>query len=283
MSRMMHMFRKYQYLLLVFFGVLLIIVFVVGDAIQSYMNNMGSGRGGAQADPVVVTWRQGTITSSDLYTMRVKHTILMEFLSEVMEETRRREGSPKGFGIVPARDDQDLVRKILLAAKAESMGLVVDNEAAQAFLRQLSDNLLDGPDFNAAYDKAVRGRITQQHLMDQLKRELLADQLMMMSRAGLFVTPPHEAWELHNRLHRRVQTELALLKVDDFKAKVTGQPSDAQIAALYEQGKDEFPYPMSPEPGFKRRRKVNFEFVKADLKKFTEEETKKISPTITDA
>ena len=54
MSRMMHMFRKYQYLLLVFFGVLLIIVFVVGDAIQSYMNNMGSGRGGAQADPVEI-------------------------------------------------------------------------------------------------------------------------------------------------------------------------------------------------------------------------------------
>ena len=150
MSRMMHMFRKYQYLLLVFFGVLLMIVFVVGDALQSFMNNRGSGGGGREVDPVVVTWREGKITSSDLYTMRVKHAILMEFLNEIVQETMRREGSPKGFGVVPARDDQDLVRKIMLAAKAESMGLVVDNDAAQAFLGQLSDNLMSGPDFQVA-------------------------------------------------------------------------------------------------------------------------------------
>ena len=79
--------------------------------------------------------------------------------------------------------------------------------------------------------------------MDQLKRELMADQLMIMSRTGLFVMPPHEAWELHKRLHCRVQPELALLKVDDFKAKVTGQPSDAQITAPLRTGQGPIPLP----------------------------------------
>ena len=292
MSRMMHLFRKYQYMLLIVFGVLLMFVFVIGDAIND-LTTMGGG-GTEQAPDVVLTWKHGTVNGNDLYSQRVRHNMALEFLSEVVEETVRREGTPKGPGvfrdqfgrynpgITVAENDEALVQKMLLAAKAESLGVKVDNVAVKDFLGELSDGELNDNDLGVIYNRTISGRMTQQHLMDQLQHELLAQQMLMMSRAGLFVVPPREAWEYHNRMGRRVQTEMVALKVDNFKDKVADMPTDAEIKSLYEEGKDRFPNPYSPEVAFKRRHKLGFEYVRADSGKLQEEEAAKIKDTITD-
>lgn len=293
MSRMMHMFRKYQYMLLIVFGVLLMFVFVIGDAITGLMGNPGRG-GGGPSDEVVLTWKHGAVTGSDLYSQRVRHNMAVEFLSEVVQETVRREGTPKGPGvfrdqfgrynpgITVAENDETIVQKMLLAAKAESLGVKVDNEAVKAFLHQLSDGELSDNDIAVIYNKTVAGRMTQQHLMDQLQHELLAQQMLMMSRAGLFVVPPREAWAFQNRMRRRVQTEMVALSVDSFKDKVAKTPTDAEIQKLYDEGKNRFPSPYSSEPAFKRRHKIGFEYVRADSGKLQEEEAAKIKDSITD-
>ena len=292
MSRMMHMFRKYQYMLLIVFGVLLMFVFVIGDALTGLMS--GPGGGGGQSDEVVLTWKHGSVSGNDLYSQRVRHNMAVDFLSEVVQETVRREGTPKGPGvyrdqfgrynpgITVAENDETIVQKMLLAAKAESLGVKVDNDTVKAFLNQLSDGELTENDLGVVYNKTIAGRITQQQLMDQLQHELLAQQMLMMTRAGLFVVPPHEAWDFHNRMQRRVQTELVALSVDSFKDKVTKTPSDAEIQTLYDEGKNRFPNPYSPEPGFKRRHKIAFEYVRADSGKLQDEEAAKIKDTITD-
>jgi len=289
---MMHMFRKYQYMLLIVFGVLLMFVFVIGDALTGLMG--GPGQGSRQPDEVVLVWKHGAVSSSDLYSRRVRHNMAVEFLSEVVQETVRREGTPKGPGvfrdqfgrynpgITIAENDEAIIQKMLLAAKAESLGVKVDDAAVKAFLNQLSDGELSENDLGVIYNKTIAGRMTQQHLMDQLQHELLAQQMLMMSRAGLFVVPPREAWSYHNRLQRRVQTEMVALKVDSFKDKVSKMPTDAEIQKLYEEGKDRFPNPYSPEPAFKRRLKLAFEYVRADSGKLQEEEAAKIKDTITD-
>jgi hypothetical protein len=291
MSRMMYMFRKYQYMLLIVFGVLLMFVFVIGDALTGLMG--GPGQGGGQPDTVVLTWKHGAVSGNNLYSQRVRHNMAVEFLSEVVQETVRREGTPKGPGvfrdqfgrynpgITIAENDEAIIQKMLLAAKAESLGVKVDDAAVKAFLNQLSDGELSENDLGVVYNKTIAGRMTQQHLMDQLQHELLAQQMLMMSRAGLFVVPPREAWSYHNRLQRRVQTEMVALKVDSFKDKVSKMPTDAEIQKLYEEGKDRFPNPYSPEPAFKRRLKLAFEYVRADSGKLQEEEAAKIKDTIT--
>ncbi|MDA1052484.1 MAG: hypothetical protein O3C40_18665 [Planctomycetota bacterium] len=293
MSQMMHLFRKYQYMLLIVFGVLLMFVFVIGDALTNLMGGPGQG-GGGQSDEVVLNWKHGAVSGSDLYSQGVRHRLAVEFLMAVVQETVRREGTPKGPGvfrdqfgryspgITVAETDEATVQKMLLAAKAESLGVKVDNDAVEAFLRQLSDGELDDNDIGVIYNKTIAGRMTQQHLMDQLQHELLAQQMLMMTRAGLFVVPPHQAWEFHNRMRRRVQTEMVALKVDDFKDKVSAMPTDAEIKTLYEEGKDRFPNPYSPEPAFKRRRKLAFEYVRADSGPLQEAEAAKIKDTITD-
>ena len=291
MSRMMHMFRKYQYMLLIVFGVLLMFVFVIGDAL---MGLMGPGQGGGQPDEVVLTWKHGIVRGNDLYSQRVRHNMAVEFLSEIVQETVRREGTPKGPGvfrdqfgrynpgITIAENDEMLVQKMLLAAKAETLGVKVDNDAVKAFLHQLGDGELNDNDLGIVYNKTIAGRMTQQHLMDQLQHELLAQQMLMMTRAGLFVVPPREAWGFHNRMRRRVQTEMVALKVDSFKDRVSKMPTEAEIKKLYEEGKDRFPNPYSPEVAFKRRHKLAFEYVRADSGKLQEEEAAKIKATITD-
>jgi hypothetical protein len=292
MSRMMHLFRKYQYMLLIVFGVMLMFVFVIGDALTRLTD--GGPRGG-QADPVVLTWKYGAVRGNELYSQRVRHNMALEFLTEVVQETVRREGTPKGPGvfrnesgsynpgITIATNEAAIVQKMVLAAKAESLGVVVDNDTVLSFLTQLSDGELTENDLGVIYNKTVKGRMTQQHLFDQLQRELLAQQMLMMSRAGLFVVPPREAWEFQNRMQRQVQTEMVVLKVDDFKDQVTGDPTDVEIKKLYEEGKNRFSNPYSPLPGFARRRKIAFEYVRADSGVMEDEEAAKVKDSITDA
>ena len=76
MSRMMHMFRKYQYMLLIVFGVLLMFVFVIGDALTGLMG--GPGQGGGQTDTVVLNRH----TSPALRALRTATTDGYEFDGE---------------------------------------------------------------------------------------------------------------------------------------------------------------------------------------------------------
>ena len=85
MSRMMHLFRKYQYMLLIVFGVLLMFVFVIGDALNRMMGTGMPGR--SPAAEVVLTWKHGTVSGNDLYSQRVRQNMALEFLNEVVQET----------------------------------------------------------------------------------------------------------------------------------------------------------------------------------------------------
>ena len=58
--------------------------------------------------------------------------------------------------------------------------------------------------------------------------------------------------------------------------------SERRLYHIYEEGKDRFPDPNFPEPGFKRRRRAEFHFVRADFNRFLEAEKAKLLPEITD-
>ncbi len=156
MSRMMHLFRKYQYMLLIVFGVLLMFVFVIGDALTGLS---GGGPGGReQPAEIVLTWKHGKVSGNDLYSQRVRHNMALEFLSEVVNETVRREGTPKGPGvyrdqfgrynpgITVAENDEALVQKMLLR-HAVTDRLVVDHSElfiVQFAVAQLTQERLNG-------------------------------------------------------------------------------------------------------------------------------------------
>ena len=294
MARMMHLFRKYQYMLLVVFGVMLMVVFVVGDALNRVVGS-GGGGGGVTASEVVLTWDKGPVTAQELYQMRVTHNITIEYLYALVSETLQRGGEPKaiGFrrdqmgrvvspGIEINNTDPGLVQTMLLAQKAEDAGLVVSDDAILDFLGLLSDGELTESEMRAIFDQSVGNRLSDSVVFDQLRKELLAQQQLLMARGGLVSVTPHQAWDFHKRLNRRVQAELVAFPVADFVGKVSSQPTDAEIAELYEAGKEQFPNPNLPDPAFRRRQKIDFEFVRADFNKVLEEEMALIRDEITD-
>lgn len=287
MSNPLSMFRRYQKVLLAVFGVLIIFIFTVGTIITEYQsqNIMGGGE-----NAVVVTWKKGKITEEDIYAMRTSHNLAVRFLDTLVERAVKAGGSPKGPGVTrdqqgQIRDpgiprgyaDEDLVRTMLLAEKAREMGVVVSDDAILDFLDALGDDEIPRNEYPSILREATGGRFVRAQLFDQLRTELLAQQMRIMASGGLLAMTPSTAWDYFARLNRRVTAELVPVAVEDFVAEVKQNPTDAEVRDLYTEAKDRFADPNSPEPGFKRRRQIAFQYLKADFNEFLETEMAALS------
>ena len=73
----------------------------------------------------------------------------MNFLQNVLRNYPERKGDPK-VSFIPQRDGSEMavVATMILADKAERLGVVISDDALYAYLEQLSDGLLDNDDFN---------------------------------------------------------------------------------------------------------------------------------------
>ena len=148
----------------------------------------------------------------------------------------------------------------------------ISDDVLDEFLDTLTDDVVPRSQFGDLLKDATQGRFDRSQLFDQLRVELSAQHMRMMAGSGLFAMSPSLAWDAFNRMGRRVKAELLPLPVADFQSKVTDQPTEVQIAALYEEGKDRYAAPDSPESGFKRRCKIAFQYLKADFEKFLQEQ-----------
>ena len=68
MASPLSIFRKYQTVLLVVFGVVLMVAFVVAPSVLEYQRS--ASRGGGPENAVVVDWRGGELRESDLASLR---------------------------------------------------------------------------------------------------------------------------------------------------------------------------------------------------------------------
>jgi len=281
MSSPLSFFRRNQKVMLAVFGVLIMLTFVVGDYLLQYGGPSGTS---SVADEVVVTWKHGKIDEGELWAIRDAHNLTVRFLDLLVQKTIEAQGQPKGLGVVVMNGrvfdpgiprsyaEEDLVQTVILARKAQDLGLRISDAALDEFLDTLTDDVVPRSQFGALLQEATQGRLDRSQLFDQLRMELAAQHMRMMAGSGLFAMSPSLAWDGFNRLNRRVKAELLPLAVADFEGQVTGQPTGAQIAALYEEGKDRYPFPNSPEAGFKRRPKIAFQYLKADFEKFAQEQ-----------
>jgi len=280
MSSPFSWFRRKQKVLLAVFGVLIIISFTVGGIVTQYQQQHMSSGGGTDA---VLSWKHGKISETELMNMRYNHDVVFRFLERVVQETLARKGWPKAPGvrrdqsgrivpgIPPAAQEEDLVRTMLMAQKATDMGIVVTEDAIWDFLYLLSDDKLDTSDFGSLL-AATDDRYSRVRLFRQLRIELLAQNLDGIIGNGLMAIPPDRAWDYFNRFNRRVKAEALPINVADYEAKVEGEPTAEELQRLYEEGKDRYQDPESPEPGFKRRKKIAFQYLKVAYHDFLERE-----------
>jgi len=75
---------------------------------------------------------------------------------------------------------------------------------------------------------------------------------------------PYELWQYYLKNRAEVDVKLLPIPVQNFLAKVTGEPSEGELRELYEKYKDDEYAPQKPTPGFKQGRRVQVEWVEAN-------------------
>lgn len=302
MSSPLSLFRKYQYVFLVVLGVILMFAFVIAPPIADYLTQKQIAA--TSDNNVVVTWVGGDVREADLTRMQRNHFAAIRFLYAVRAATElpdrdfqmnnngrfvRYDKNGRALFVSPAaaQSEEDLVQKLFRARKAASMGIVIDDNAIAEYLgRLILDTPVRSEQLNEILDQVnprdAQNQISVQELFDQLRIELAADRIEELLALSPLVSTPAEDREYFDRLNRRVKVELLPLPVNDYLNQVA-EPSEAEIAALYEKHKNDFRNPYSPDPGFRRRLRISFAYVKATLAPYVEEELPKAKEKITAA
>ncbi|WP_425613693.1 hypothetical protein NA78x_003531 [Anatilimnocola sp. NA78] len=305
---MIHHLRQNSKIFLAVFGVILILTWLVLPAVMDTMQ--GNSGGGSASDPIVVSWKGGRLSRSELSHLRIVHSTTLQFVLSIIQETRTRGGTPRApgyfmlspeqqwVGISPYTNEESLVNTQILAQRARDMGVVVTDETVKQFLIKMSDFMLNEGDLAELVEKATPDaavQVTQGSIFEHLKNEILAQQMQIMAQAGVNaltpgdltnvrlrfgdhgLLPPGEMWNVYERFNRKVKIEAFPLNVADFVAQVKTEPTDAQLRELFEEGRMQPPNPQFPEPGFRRPHRIAFEYVKIDNAPFLEAAKKEIT------
>jgi len=276
-------FRKHQKWLLAIFGVAIMIVFTLSvGSVDLFTIIFGQGGRGGSTD-VVVTWKGGELNEREMQNMRLQHRLAVAYLYAVLDRAVDQGATPEIAGAtlqnpgIPGTDAEEvIVETVLLAKRAKEMGVVVSDEAVFQFLEQLSGGIFDRPELGKILSETVGRQLNSQQLLNILRRELLARRMRLMVGSGLVGTSPNAAWDYFRRLNQTADAEILPIAVDQFVSQVQ-EPSNQVLREFFDKYSTKYSFPASPEPGFRLRQRIAFEYLKADYNKFLEEERAKIT------
>ncbi|MDA7950102.1 MAG: hypothetical protein MPJ24_01335 [Pirellulaceae bacterium] len=266
-------FRKNQKILLGFFGVVLMLAFVVVPPLLDYVQkNANSGR--QNPSSLVASWEGGDLTYGQLSQIQQRRANTQDIVEALGQAALAKGGVPDIYPFAWSRNigttPLETTYYALLLDEADKMGISTSDEMANDFILHLTDNKLDNKEISTAINKGSEGtmrvREFQKQLQDDLKVSLLLSLALSGFQDGHLATHPDRPWHYHKLLNRRVTAEIVPVKVDDFIAKVTKEPSEDEIRAEFENRKT-----------VKTPPKYGFEILKADYDTYFEAAKKEIS------
>jgi len=241
----------------------------------------GGGRSGP--DKVVVEWKYGKITQSEIRRRMLAEYIIQDFQQELIQRALAKKGRPKTAPVARAQNEQELVRRIVLAKKAESLGIVINDDALLDYFDLVSDeSLKNRQEYLALLRSVADKRLNYAAVLDQLRIDLLSQRMVEISIGSTMSLSPGQLWQYYQKLHRQVVCDILPISAESQLDKVPESPPQSELRKLYEQGKDRYPDPLSPKPGFKIRRKASFGYFRAVFNDFLQKHVEKVLPTITD-
>ncbi len=280
------MFRRNQRVLLAVVSVAAMIAFVFLDPVIKIL----SGTQGPQ-NPVVVRTNYGNYRRADLIAIREQRRWVGIFLERVVRARVLKETEGKGvrpeqintyarnlseylsqqlMGRATPPGDEAAIETIVLAHRAEEMGMVASDRAVNDLLRVYAGSAYGQlRDIIAALKPDGRIPMSQTYLFEGLRRELLASRYAQMFRLATLGMPPAERWEYFEQLNLKAEAWVLPVKAEQF-LKDVAQPTDDELQKFFERYQNRLPEPYSPEPGFKEPQKIAFQFFQANLEKLTE-------------
>ena len=296
-------FRKYQAAFLVVFGVLIIVIFTIGDSLSKL-----SDSGGTEVkDPVVVRWQGTELTESDLQSLVQSRQITNFALSRVQDAAmqkgafpqfrqqaamRQRLGMPvsRPHMILSGSDLTPLgsVRSRILAEQATAQGVVIPDTRIQQYLELVSEGKLNWEEIreilrggkNTKYPRSIKS------LFAVIRQEMLAENLYASFYRGNLAMPAGQQFDYFARSKRQIEIDVLEIPVSDFTDEVAA-PSERELNAYFEKYQYQTPVfdtianvsYASAEPGFKLPHRISLAYVKVNV----DEQIAKAIDTVTDA
>jgi hypothetical protein len=289
MASPFRIFRKYQKTLLVVAGVVLMFVFVIGDALVSYLGGSpgGQGTGGRNARAVAVRWDGGSLTNAELYELVMRRRILKSFTQSIaytgaqalieagLEPRLRVPLIPEQNA--PTTPEQGVERSVvqtrIFADAARRAGMQVSNETLVQYLDELGSGkvtrdqmreMLRGREFGGV-------RVSIDYVLDALREEMLARNYVASYQFAFDTVTPQQRWEDWLSVNDRVVIEAASLPAESFLDQAP-EPTEAELTKFFDEHKNREPQPdfvgqlelPSPTPGFAIPRKVDVQFIQAE-------------------
>ncbi|MEX2560812.1 MAG: SurA N-terminal domain-containing protein [Pirellulales bacterium] len=265
------MFRKHQKAMIAMVGVLCMIAFTI---LPIFLDQASSSGPAAGSNQVVARTARGEIREGDLGNMIERRQLANDFMVETLvaamgEEFRRVFASRRPFG---EPTERSVVETHLLAQRAKDLGVVIGDDAINAYLK---DNTGDKVPADRFREIVRRLKTTQPQVFDALRTELAAEKLLLMSgvlEVPVSMTTPAQRWDYYTRLNSRATVELVPIRAEDFIDQID-DPDPKTLRAFFDAHKEQEPVPGSPEPGFKVPVKAAFQYVKASYDRFYDEQS----------
>lgn len=288
MASPMSWIRKYQKAMLVVFGVMLMVAFLM----PQFFDFSGRPAPVSQENPTVVRWNGGQLTRFELNRLRVRHVAVLDFLNQIVEVASQKKGEQVRPAAMPIQaiaagdnqgdqedaDDQ-LTTRYIFAREAASYGLEISDAMVNDYLSLMSGDVdLTEDELRLACQRATNGMVSIKEIRDQLKLELAYREYSQMSNAGLpFVPNPSYAAQLYARTSEEIECVVLPLKIADNLARVTTKPEESELRKLFEAGRYELPDPAGKDPGFKLPKRVVVEYLHAVFEDFLQNEVAKLT------
>ena len=290
MASPLRAFRKYQKQMLVFFGVLLMIAFILGGVLTSMPNSNPGNR--EPQDSISVQWDGASYSQDELQSFLRLHILSQRFLAQLAQTAIAANATPETDpSLLPVSNDQDsgirdAANILLQADEAQRLGVTVNDVVVDNFLRRVGgDNGFTDGDYMVLLKESTSGQLSLSRLKEHLKIELAALRLQDIMFSGMgspggqlnqvpmagppepFVTPI-AAVSSQEKTTNKATIQFVKIEVEPFLEQVKESPSNAEVRKLYEQGAVQFPSFQKNTPGFRVPDQAVIQWFKTDQDSF---------------
>lgn len=297
-------FRKNQRLWMAGAVLIAILAFVVAPMLESLSGyNRGLRPGGGT---VAASWAGGSITQDQVESELTQLAVANTFLRKLAVDVREKGGFPQVPEVSPdfqyvgiaqeSRDPGVIVQRKLLAEEAKRLGIHFDDQSVKRFLAKFVDGRLSGDQIQKSLREVSGGRMTLLDFYRLMKEELAKNAVLRLSNSTLrfqerinsqglpmaFLSPPSKNWQYFQRFNRSTIIEAYPVFVKDSLEAVTLTPSDRDLRALFDEGKEVSRNEVTSQtqPAFMIPPMADFEFLSIDVEQLISEEKGKISEEV---
>ena len=284
---MLAWFRRHAKILMVVLGSSAMAIFGLGPVFDTLSNGRMSENQNPDEYKVIATWKGGEIDRRQLDSMRIDHFQTVAFLDGVRQAAEKKGGGANRSFVMPISPinsnrpevvDGELISRYIFAQLAAEEGVVASDGMVDDYLEGFSGAQFSRQDYEAINNEVNSRYSTMSRIRERLKIELLANQMLLFGTLGISGAPNvTEAVQLFSRTIDQVECEVLPVDVSKMESQVTTTPSPAEVKALYEEGKYDFPTANGEKPGFKMGPKLRLGYLVADFQAILQQEMNELS------